>query len=560
MFGEIIREDGQWVIACQPHVRIRLKRVFANVDKGQHERLYLSDHPQWCRELAWFLQRFPMAMADEDRAYLEARAAAHEQRERDLATMLGEGYVPQAFELALPPREYQAFAADLLLKSGSLLLADDVGLGKTIVAICTLTDPRARPALVVTLTHLPPQWTAEIQKFAPALRVHTLKRGQPYTLPDPFPDVLLVNYAKLSGWADTLAPVIKSIVFDECQELRRDKKDQRELTAKYRAAQHLSAHASFRLGLSATPIFNYGSEMFNVFGCISPGALGTKGEFEREWCAGFSVRVAQPRAFGSYLRSAGLMLRRTRRDVARELPECQRIPHFVDADLDKLAAVETTARGLAQTILSDSVEERGAKFTAAQELSYLLRQATGVAKARHVAAFVRILLETGERVVLYGWHHEVYDLWALGLMDYKPAFYTGRQSVPQKEESKRRFVAKETPLLIMSLRAGAGLDGLQNVARTVVFGELDWSPAVHDQAIGRLHRDGQAEPVVAYFLLADCGSDPVIADVLGLKRQQSEGIRDPDADIVEQLQVDPHHIRRLAEQYLAAHPQRQEVA
>lgn len=560
MFGEITREDGQWIIECEPHVRIRLKRVFANIDKGQHAKLYLSDHPQWCRELAWFLQRFPMAMADGDRAYLEARAEAHAQRERDVAAMLAEGYVPQEFTLALPPRAYQAFAADMLLKSGSLLLADDVGLGKTIVAICALTDPRTRPALVVTLTHLPPQWTAELQKFAPELRVHTLKRGQPYRLPEPFPDVLLVNYAKLSGWADTLAPVIRSVVFDECQELRREKKNTHEVTAKYRAAHHLASHASFRLGLSATPIFNYGSEMFNVFGCLSPGALGSRGEFEREWCAGFSVRVAQPRAFGSYLRSAGLMLRRTRRDVARELPDCQRIPHYVDADLDTLAAVETTARELATTILSDMVEERGAKFTAAQELSYLLRQATGKAKARHVAAFVRILIESGERVVLYGWHHECYDIWARVLADFKPAFFTGRESDKRKQEAKHLFITEQTPLLIMSLRAGAGLDGLQHIARTVVFGELDWSPAVHDQAIGRLHRDGQQEPVVAYFLLAECGSDPVIADVLGLKRQQAEGIRDPDADIVEQLQVDPHHIRRLAEQYLQANPQRQEVA
>lgn len=71
--------------------------------------------------------------------------------------------------------------------------------------------------------------------------------------------------------------------------------------------------------------------------------------------------------------------------------------------------------------------------------------------------------------------------------------------------------------MIMSLRAGQGIDGLQKVCRTVVLGELDLSPAVHTQFCGRIFRDGQLDPVMAYFLLADYGADPVIADVLGIK-------------------------------------------
>jgi hypothetical protein len=61
----------------------------------------------------------------------------------------------------------------------------------------------------------------------------------------------------------------------------------------------------------------------------------------------------------------------------------------------------------------------------------------------------------------------------------------------------------------MSLRAGSGLDGLQQVCKVGVFGELDWSPGIHDQCEGRYHRDGQTEPSVSYFLVSDVGSDPV---------------------------------------------------
>lgn len=82
----------------------------------------------------------------------------------------------------------------------------------------------------------------------------------------------------------------------------------------------------------------------------------------------------------------------------------------------------------------------------------------------------------------------------------------------------------------------------------MVCGELDWSPAVHEQAIGRVHRDGQGDPVVAYFLVSDEGSDPVVLDVLGLKRGQLEGIRDPAGEILESRRLDA--VRVLAESYL----------
>jgi len=108
----------------------------------------------------------------------------------------------------------------------------------------------------------------------------------------------------------------------------------------------------------------------------------------------------------------------------------------------------------------------------------------------YVADFVRLLVESGEQVVLYGWHREVYHIWLDRMADLKPALFTGTESTSQKQEAKRRFLAKETPVLIMSLRAGAGVDGLQHVCKTVVYGELDWSPGVHEQGVGRVFRDG----------------------------------------------------------------------
>src|SRR5690606_38104549 len=107
-----------------------------------------------------------------------------------------------------------------------------------------------------------------------------------------------------------------------------------------------------------------------------------------------------------------------------------------------------------------------------------------------------------------------------------------------------------TNLMIMSLRSGAGLDGLQHRARTIVFGELDWSPQVHAQCAGRLRRPGQTRQVDAIYLHTEGGSDPSVMSVLGLKASQSQGIVDPLSAPKDQ-HSDTTRIRELAERYLA---------
>lgn len=556
---DYVTERRAWAIQCEPHVSLRIKRVFGKVDKWRHGSFLISDTPENARDITWFLDRYPMEVRDRDR--LEQQKRAHIEASLLVDDLLSRRITPREFRLAVPPREYQSIAANVALANRGLLLADDVGLGKTAAAICTFADTRTLPALVVTLTHLPLQWKAEIAKFAPDLRVHIVKRGQPYDLtaagrrslqlrlPDQFPDVVILNYHKLNGWASTLAKLVRSVVYDECQELRHCD------SAKYAAAQHVSSSVDFRLGLSATPIYNYGGEIFNVINCISPGSLGDREEFLREWCShlyGDKPRVTDPRAFGSYLRETGLMLRRTRIEVGRELPGLSKVPHHVDADTDALDKVHGSCAELARIILGQGESYKGQKMESSGRLDNLIRQATGIAKAPYVAEFVKLLIENGEAVVLYGWHREVYSIWLDRLKDLNPVLYTGSESPTQKEEAKQKFIAGESKVLIISLRAGAGLDGLQGKCRTVVFGELDWSPGVHEQCVGRVHRDGQKEPVVAYFLVSQSGADPIMAEVLGLKKAQIEGIRDDKQELVEKLQSDDgRHIRKLAEMYLA---------
>lgn len=545
---------ARWRINCQPHVAIRLKRVFPRIETYRKGDLLLSDTVENARDLAWFIERYPLQTDKYSREVLDSRQAQHRETEALVNKLLSGQQATLSFELAKPLREYQKQAVALTLALKSLLLADDVGLGKTASAIGVISDPSARPALVVTLTHLPRQWEQEIAKFAPELRTHVVKRGTPYDIRflGSLPDVILMNYHKLGGWAETLAPLIKSVIFDEVQELRHAKKNSAERTQKYGAAEMVSGAASIRMGLSATPIYNYGGEFFNVMNVISPDALGAEEEFRREWCdySWDKPRISDSKAFGTYMRSSGLMLRRTREEVGRELPDVIRIPHTVEANEAALNEVGDACAELARLILARGENFKGQKMQASEELSNRLRQATGIAKAPYVAEFVRMLIENGERVVLYGWHREVYSIWMDRLKEFHPVMFTGSESPAQKEQAKLAFLSGATPLLIMSLRSGAGLDGLQERCNVVCFGELDWSPGVHEQCIGRIHRDGQTNKVVAYYLVADSGADPIIMDVLGVKREQVEGIRNPDREILEKLQVDGGHIKRLAAAYL----------
>lgn len=548
-----------WEVRAEPHVTMMMKRIFPRLKPHSRGTFHLTHSDGVCRDLAWFLSRFPLDIDEHSRFILNAKADQHKARERQVQALLSGKADPREFPLALPLRDYQRVSSDLAYTLKGLLLADELGLGKTSVAIGLLSMSNTRPALWVTMTHLQLQAGRELDRFLPGVRWHILKRATPYPLGfedgsslTP-PDVLIVNYAKLEGWAEVLAGVVRTLVFDEAQELRHDD------SKRYQAARHLREQALWCLCLTGTPIYGYAQEILNVLNIVRPDALGTLDEFKTAWGGSLDARgrltVSDPRALGTHLRAEGLMIRRTRRDVGREIPAVSRTVHVVQNDPRVLAGIRGSAAELARIILAETGSGL-MKMQAAGEMDRILRQATGVAKAAYVVEFVKLLLENGEdRVVVFAWHHAVYDLLEQGLKTYGVARYTGEQSVAQKDEALGRFKAgpevyQRARVLLLSLRAGAGIDGLQFVCRTGVFAELDWSPKVHEQGEGRMARDGQEDPCSFYYLVSDEGSDPVVMDVLQIKTGQADGIVDPDLDRTMDVQVDPERVKRLAEAVL----------
>jgi SNF2 family DNA or RNA helicase len=559
-YGTVRRDGRRWLIECEPMVRAHLKRVFGGADKSASKVAAISSTPENDRNLLWFLQRYPMQCAEI--AALEQGADAHVQMERQLADLNALRVPIASAELAVPAREYQLFAAQMAQIRRGLLLADDVGLGKSISAICPMVRAENLPAVVICPAHMPRQWVSYLNRFAPHLLVHRIRSGQVYPLvrgekqrisdlsSERLPDVIVLSYHMLRKWSETLAEITRYVVFDEVQQLRSGMK-----TEIYRAASYISRAAQLRMGLSATPIYNYGHEFWNVCDALIPGALGEYDEFIREWCTaeyGGHSKLQNTELFGDYLRREGIMLRRTRAQVGRELPPLQKIVHAINADVSELDKISGDAVALARVIVQGNESFRGEQMQAAGKFEALMRQATGVAKAPYVAEFVRILLENGHQVVLFGWHRAVYAIWQERLAGFNPAMYTGEESAPEKERAKQDFIDGRARVLIMSLRSGAGVDGLQHHCSTAVFGELDWSPGVHEQCVGRITRDGQTEPTIAYFLTSDEGCDPIMLDVLGVKREQIEGVRNPGQCLVERVDNGENQLRKLAQDFLSA--------
>lgn len=543
-FGELklLPDQNKWELTrVAPHVAIRLKHLFPRIPKWQSGTFTFPADDQHCADLTWFTLRYPVEMTAPDRTALAAGLQRFEDTQARMEVILRPDYVPA--ELAgLQPgqkiRLYQSQAIDLTLSRRALLLGDDVGLGKTYTAAGLLLDKQTLPAAVVVQTHLQEQWREKIQEFT-TLTVHKIKGTKPYSLPPA--DVYLFRYSQLMGWVDTFGDgFFKAAVFDEIQELRTGTSSGKGI-----AALKLCQAVTFRLGLSATPIYNYGAEIWNIIRFLDESLLGSFEEFCREWCKD-DRQVADPDALGAYLRDQNIMLRRTKRDVGQQMPPINSIVEHVEADEKAIKSVEDLARQLAIKTTTGSFMERG---RAGRELDLLMRHATGVSKAMSVARYVSILAENNVPVMLMGWHRDVYAIWLKELARFKPVMYTGSESDTQKNEAKRKFVEGETNIFIMSLRSGAGLDGLQFRCSTVVFGELDWSPKVHEQIIGRLNREGQQEQITAIYLNTDEGSDPPMVELLGLKQSQSSGIVDPGRQLEAKFS-DKSRITALAERYL----------
>ena len=543
------RRSKCWTIKGEPCVTEMAARLFPGSERRRGEARFTANR-RIIGDVNWLMMRYPLEIAPRDRELWKnalAQAREHVLLRMNAEKLPRRSTPPEGtFEGEL--REFQKEGLSFLLANPRTLLADEMGLGKTVQALACLAATKEFPALIVVPPHLLRNWQTEITRFLrlegkPA-RVCVLTGLKPYQPPEA--DVYIIHYLLLRGWKQALPQMgFKAVVFDEIQELRHGG------TEKYSAASLLAEECERVIGLSGTPIYNKGSEIWNVVNILDYHCLGDWESFTRAWCDGYGNHlVRNPALLGEHLRREGLILRRTKEEVLAELPPKRRLVQEIDSDdkvyrelmrpvMDQLGSLLALHPDARERALLEEQVGRGE------------RQATGVAKAPFVAAFVRALEDSGEKVLLFAHHHAVMDIYRKELAAYRPVFITGRESTTQKEEAVARFMEGKTNLCVISLRAASGLN-LQR-ASCVVFGELDWSPAVHSQAEDRAHRMGQKDSILCYYLVAPQGSDRDMQDALGLKVSQFValmGDQTPELSSVQDAQkAAKAHIEAMLKQY-----------
>ena len=509
-----------WSIQGEPCVTELAKRLFPGSAGHRRGEARFTAHRRVVGEVNWLMLRYPLAIRLSDRerwarALEDAREYARRRAEAARLPAIAEP--PETF-FSGRLRTFQKKGLAWLLANPRGLLADEMGLGKTVQALAWLATTRALPLLLIVPPHLVRNWEREIGRFLSlegGALVHVLRGLKPYELPEA--DIYIVHYLLLRGWKRVLPELgMRSVIFDEIQELRHSG------TEKYSAASLIAGACDRVIGLSGTPIYNKGGEIWNVINILDYHFLGDWDSFTREWCYGYgNAIVAKPDLLGDHLRREGLMFRRTKAEVLSELPPKRRLVQEIDFD-------DALYSRLMRPALDKLHLLRGEELTPSQralleeQISQEERQATGLAKAPFVAAFVRALVEGGERVLLFAHHHQVVDRYKKDLRLLSPVFVTGRETAAQKDAAVQAFQDGGTDLCCISLRSAAGLN-LQR-ASCVVFGELDWSPAVHSQAEDRAHRIGQRDSLLCYYLVSPRGSDQDMQEALGLKVSQFLGI------------------------------------
>ncbi len=535
-----------WVVKGDPGVTELCKRLFPGSDAKRGEARFTA-HRRIIGDVNWLMLRYPLDIAPRDRerwqkALAEARDY-YRARERAKTAPMMMKPAPAVFSGQLMP--FQQAGLAWLMLTPRALLADEMGLGKTVQALACAAQEGVFPLLIVPPPHLTRNWAAETRRFlridGRVPRVHIIRGLTPYPLPEA--DVYILHYLLLRGWKQVL-PMMQfhTVIFDEVQELRRAG------TEKYSAASLLSERCERVMGLSGTPIYNYGGEIWNVVNILDFHFLGDWETFSREWCAGYGNRIVlKPELLGEHLRREGLMLRRTKQEVLPELPEKRRLVQEIDADDALYAQLMAPVWEKLMHWRQDQTMEPSRRALLEDQISQEARQATGIAKAPYVCQFVKALVSAGEKVLLFAHHHAVMDLYRQHLKTEHPVFVTGRETAAKKEEAVDRFMMGKTDLCCVSLRAASGLN-LQR-ATCVVFGELDWSPAVHSQAEDRAHRIGQRDSLLCYYLVAPHGSDQDMQEALGLKVSQFQLLMgdtpETEAHVQAQANFARQHVEKL---------------
>ncbi|WP_224363813.1 DEAD/DEAH box helicase [Hyalangium versicolor] len=441
-------------------------------------------------------------------------------------------HVPSALRAELRDYQRQGFQwmARLSEWGGGGCLADDMGLGKTLQTLALLLHrAKAGPAMVVAPTSVCFNWASEAARFAPTLRVRSYREADRERLLSELKagDVLLMSYALLVRDAERLASIpFATLVVDEAQAAKNPD------TARARALRGLQAEA--RVALTGTPVENRLSELWSLFRIVFPGLLGSRESFRKRFAEPIE-RDRDPTARAALTRVLRpFLLRRTKAEVARELPpRIETLVPVVLSEEERRLYERVRLAALAQ--VGDGADE-GKRFELLAALTRLRQLACHPrlvdpdfqqqsSKLERLLERVEVLRAEGGRALIFSQFVQLLGLAreALEARGFTVQYLDGQTPAPERQSRVEAFQRGEGDVFLISLKAGG--TGLNLTAADHVI-HLDpwWNPAVEDQATDRAHRIGQTRPVTVSRLVTEGTIEEAIVALHAEKRELASSL------------------------------------
>ncbi|GHE31063.1 DEAD/DEAH box helicase [Sphingobacterium griseoflavum] len=425
-------------------------------------------------------------------------------------------------------------------------LADDMGLGKTIQIVAHLLllaeQGQCGPHLIIAPTSLIFNWQQEFEKFAPTLRVVSLQgtsRAQTYSRLTQY-DVVLISYGLLLSDISKLKRIMfNNLVLDESQAIKNPNSE------RYKAARLLKARTRFVL--TGTPIENSTLDLYGQLSFACPGLLGSKQFFKDTYAIPIDRFEDRKRAQTLQEKTAPFILRRTKKQVATELPEKTEVVIYCEMGEQQREIYnryEAELRDYLQGITADEWKKNSIHVLAGLTRLRQICNAPVLLKEgydAHISAKLDALLEhlqaisSEHKVLVFSQFVGMLDLIkdALDKARISSTYLTGKTK--NRGEVVEAFQNDATQrVFLVSLKAGGV--GLNLTAADYVF-LVDpwWNPAVENQAIDRSYRIGQTKKVVAVRMICPDTVEEKIQRLQDKKRALAGGMVKAETDIIRQF-------------------------
>ena len=418
------------------------------------------------------------------------------------------------------------------------VLADDMGLGKTVQTLALLQGEKeagrlTRTSLIIAPTSVLGNWLDESARFTPELKVlvyHGFDRHH-----DQFDDydVIISTYGLVQrDKRRFLDYTFYYLILDEAQFIKNTRTKTRQIIQQLQATH--------RLCLTGTPLENHLGELWSLFHFLTPGLLGDRKQFRHYFRTPIEKNQDQDRRQALVRRIQPFLLRRTKNQVARELPnktEITQTIHLAGAQRDLYEAIRmSTERDVREAITKQGL---GKSHLLLLDALLKLRQvccdprlltlptasmAYGCsAKLDACMELLDNLMEEGRSVLVFSQFTSMLALIEKELVLRKYAYLKLTGQTHGRQALVRRFQVGEAPIFLISLKAGGtGLNLTQ--ADTVIHYDPWWNPAVEDQATDRSHRIGQQKPVFVYRLITAGTVEEAMLSMQAKKRLLFNGI------------------------------------